>query len=241
MSFVDSPFSFRDARLFRRFGNLTASSTGEVLVSTRAYVEQGSQAQRAVQSTSSQDSSGGTGAKAVRITYLDSAYVLKTEDVTLNGTTKVNTVATDIRFIERFEVIQGAAAVGAIQLMTGTTGGASEFCGIAVATTEAFLCHHYVPAGYQAWVLAWEATSDDDVNLKLYGQDRFGANLVDRILDLEKLYGAGVLGGGATLDFARVMSVVKLPEKTYLRITAAPGQSTATVIRTRLYFWEEAT
>jgi len=40
-----------------------------------------------------------TGVLTVRIEYLDALGVEQTEDVTLNGTTGVNTVATDIRFV----------------------------------------------------------------------------------------------------------------------------------------------
>lgn len=231
---------FKDPRVFRRFGNVTTTSTSEILVSSRAYVEQSSQAQRSVKSTSTQDSdSAGTGARVVRITYLDSSYAVKTEDVALNGTTRVSTVATDIRFIEKFEVIKGTEAVGAIQLLDAPSGAQNEFCGIASATTVAFLCHHYVPAGMNCWILHWGSTVDDDSSLKLTGQARpDGTNLVNRILDLEKVFGASVVPDH--LFFDRDLAAVLVPEKTYVRITVAPGQSTSTTIRSWFYFWEEA-
>lgn len=235
MGFV---FDFQDQRTFRRFGNLTASSTSEVLVAARAYVEQSSQAQRSIQSTSATDNDGsGTGAREVRITYLDSNYVQHVEDVLTNGTAKVNTVGTDIRFIERFEVIKGTAAVGAIQLMTGITGGATEFCGIAAGTNEAFLCHHYVPAGKICRVLNWGATIDDDSSFKLLGQALFGANRVDQVLDLVKLAGTVAVGS----DFKDTVRepFLTLGEKTYLRVTVVPAQATSTVIRAFMHLWED--
>ncbi len=230
-----------DPRLIHRFGNLTSTSASEVLVSARAYVEQASQAQRSIQSTSATDSDGaGTGARQVRITYLDSNYVLKTEDVFTNGTTKVNTVATDIRFIERFEVIKGVAAVGAIQLMTGTTGGATEFCGISVGTTEAFLCHHYVPAGKRAFILGWGSTVDDDVAMKLNAQARFGANLVSTIQDLEKMIQATATVPNGILEFYRKFEApLLIGEKCYVSVTVVPGQATSTVTRALLDLWED--
>jgi hypothetical protein len=152
-----------DPRMIRRFGNLTSTATAEVLLAGRAYVEQAAQAQRSVVSTSNQDKAGGTGSVAVRITFLNSAFELKTEDVTLNGTAAVNTVATDIRFIEKFQVIQGTFAVGALKIMTATGGGGSEFCGIGAGTTDAFLCHHYVPAGKSGYVYGWSGCTSDDV------------------------------------------------------------------------------
>jgi len=228
---------FNDPRLIRRFGNLTASSTGEVLLCARGYTEQGSEAGRSVISTSNQDKPGGTGAAAVRITYLTSAYVLKTEDVTLDGTKDVDTVATDIRFIERFQVIQGAAAAGAIKLMSGTGGGGSEFCGIGVGTYDAFLCHHYVPAGREGWVYRWAASADDEVKLKLMGRGTYGANLVDEHWDLINLMGIATPPG--LLEFNRFAYGIKFGERSYIRITAAPNQTSGTTVRGELIVWEQ--
>lgn len=228
---------FNDPRIRRCIGNLTATSTSEVLVSSRPYVEQSSQAQRSVKSSSTQDAVGGTGAAAVRITYLDSNYALKTEDITLQGTTRVSTVGTDIRFIDKFEVIRGAAAVGAISLLDSPSGAQNEFCGISAGTTEAFMCHHYVPAGKQVFVMRWGATVDDEAKFKLNGQLRFGTNLVDRILDLDNL-----MNGNATppnrIAFERSPSGVFVPEKTYIRTTVVPNQATTTTIRSFMELWE---
>lgn len=232
--------AFPDPRLVYRLGNVTTTSANEVLVSARTYNEPASQAQRSVKSTSANDSNpSGSGAKEVRITYLDSNYVLKTEDVLLNGTGAVNTVATDIRFIERFEVIKGAAAAGAVELFPNTGGTGTAICGLGVGTEQAFLCHHYVPAGKRAWIVQWGACVDDEANLKLIGQARYGANLVDRIQDLEKL--AGIATPPGRIEFERNLRAVALPEKTYVRLTVAPLQATSTVTRARLVLWETTT
>lgn len=65
--------TYLDSRIIHRFGNLTATSTAEVLISIRPYVEPASQAQRSVKSSSASDTnSAGAGVKQVRITYLNS-------------------------------------------------------------------------------------------------------------------------------------------------------------------------
>lgn len=227
--------TFDDPRFIRRFGNLTATSTSEVLLSARAYVEQSSQAQRSVVSTSVQDKSSGTGAATVRVTYLDSNYVLKTEDVALNGTVAVNTVATDIRFIEKFQVIRGSAAAGAIKLMTTTGGGGSEFCGIGIATYDAFLCHHYVPAGKSGFVWGWYACVTDETKFKLMGRSTYGSYTVDENWDLHDLMGITPPGH---LEFNKTLTAVPFSEKAYIRITVVPNQSTSTIIRGDLIIWE---
>lgn len=221
---------------FRRLGNLAASSTSEVMVCARGYVEPASQAQRSVVSTNAQDKAGGTGSVAVRLTYLDSSYLRKTEDIALNGTTPVNTVASDIRFVEDFFVIQGAAAAGAIKLMTATAGGGTEITGIGIGTEQAFLCHHYVPAGMKCYFIRWGASVDDESKFKLKGQKRYGDNLVDVNIDLRNLMGITPPG---FLDKDWELYNMAMGEKTYWRVTVVPNQSTATTIRANMMFWEE--
>jgi len=224
-------------KLIRRFGNLTAAASSEVLLCARGYTEQSAEAQRSVLSTNNQDKPGGTGAAKVRITYLNSAYELKTEDVTLDGTKDVNTVATDIRFIEKLQVVQGSAAAGAIKLMSEIDGGGSEFCGIGVGTYDAFLCHHYVPAGKSGYVYGWGASVDDEVKFKLMGRATYGSNVVDEHWDLINLMGIATPPG--LLTFERRLVAVPFGEKVYIRITVVPNQTSTTTIRGELLIWEE--
>jgi hypothetical protein len=234
MSIINERFD--QGKLLRRFGNITTTATAEVLVSARTYVEQGSEAQRSVKSTSASDGSS----KQVRIWYLGSNYALAFEDLVLNGTTAVATVATNIRFVESFELVEGVAAVGAIELWSNNSGGGTAICGIGAGTSQAFLCHHYVPANKQAWLANWGATATREINLKLLGQDRQnGVNLVDRVLDLENLRSAAV-ASDSTLRFDRDLGAVCLPEKTYVRISVVPLSTTSTVTRAWFYVWEES-
>ena len=237
--YANQPISFNtflDPRTTRRFGNITTTATTEVLASQRPYNEQSSQAQRSVKSSSAQDASAGSGAKAVRIVYLDSNYVLRTEDVVLNGTTAVATVGTDIRFIEKFEVIQGAAAAGAIELWTANNGTGTAICGIGVATEDAWLCHHYVPAGMKAFVLGWGFTVSDDVNAKLKGQEIFSGNRVDQNLDLDNQ--TGVTAGARAPSDRQFPGGMVVGEKNRIWVSIVPGQATSTITRSYLYVWE---
>lgn len=232
----------------RRFGNLTAASTSEVLVFGRTYAEPASQAQRSIKSTSASDDDGTpSGARVIRITYLTSAYVRKTEDVATNGTAGVDTVGTDLRFIESMEVIRGSEAVGAVQLMTTTGGGGSEIMAISAGTAQTQACHHYIPAGKRCILLRWGATVDDECSLKFLSQDRpDGTNLVNRVVDLEKMF-AGNPTPPTRLTFERSFQGgldvapehIILPEKSYFRVTVVPNQATSTVIRAWMDYWEE--
>jgi hypothetical protein len=235
---VDTAGGFNDSSLIFCLGNKTTTATSEVLVSNRDYVEQDSEAQRSVVSTSSQDSSGGSGAKVIRIIYLTSDYEEKYEDVTLNGTTRVATTASDIRFIQDLRVVQGASAAGALKVYETAAGAQNEFCGIGAYTTQAFFAHYYVPAGCKAYIVRWHATVDDEVKFKLLGRNCLdGTNLVDTILDLDNLVDAGITPP-TRLSFHDELMGVWAPEKAYVRITAVPNQATSTTIRAGLVIWK---
>lgn len=227
-----------DVRYLRRFGNKTATSTSEALMSSRAYVVQGSQAQRSIKSTSANDAVGGSGASKVRITFLNSNYVRKEEDITLQGTTRLSTVSTDIRFIENLQVVAGSAAAGAIQLLDATGGAQNEFAGIASATTDAFMCHHYVPSGSRGFIVGWGAVTDDDASFKLLCQHWYSGSLVDEVCDVTNLAGIGLPPG--RLEFYRKFEQpIPIEEKTYIRVTAVPSQATSTIMRAYLDIWED--
>jgi hypothetical protein len=238
-NYCNYPINFNpllDPRIIHKFGNITTTAVTEVLCSTRTYNEQAAQAQRSVKSSSAQDADAGSGAKAVRLVYLDSNYVKKSEIITLNGTTAVATVATDIRFVESFDVVQGAAAAGAIELWTNTNGTGTAICGIASATTSAFLCHHYVPAGMICIVYNWGGTCSDDVSFKLWGQQIVNNNRTNQIIDLDNLTG---LTAGTRSSFNRNLGGVVIGEKCYIRVTIVPGQTGSTITRATLDLYED--
>ena len=104
-----------------------------------------------MKSSSAADSSAGTGARQVKITYLPADMSqTKTETIPLNGTTAVATVATDIAFIEKMEVVSvgsGGVAAGTITLHSNTAGSGTTIGSIATGATRTFWSHHYVATG----------------------------------------------------------------------------------------------
>jgi hypothetical protein len=134
--------------------------TGSALAIIRetTYSEQSSGAQRSIVSSSASDAAAGTGARTVEITYLKADYSgYFTETLTLNGTTAVNTVATDICFIEKIKVLTYGSFggnVGVISLKTTTAGGGSTIASIAAGANATFYAHHYVPLGKTGYLLS---------------------------------------------------------------------------------------
>jgi hypothetical protein len=65
------------------------------------------------------DAAAGTGARTIDISYLDAAGDEQSETVTMNGITQVDTVATDIRFVQDMQVKtvgSNGASVGNIRI-----------------------------------------------------------------------------------------------------------------------------
>ena len=83
------------------------------------YIFPAENQQMEVVSSSTDDSGNGTGARTVQIWYLDSSFNEYTETLTLNGTTPVPTVATNIYRINFFRVATagtGGKAAGNIDI-----------------------------------------------------------------------------------------------------------------------------
>jgi len=135
-------------------GGSTANTLQVIRATT--YTEQSSNAQRSISSSSTSDTSAGVGARTLLLTYYTSTGTGPfTETITLNGTSAVNTVATDICYIEKMEIITVGSSlynVGTITLWTTTGGGGSAIGTIGVGNIvptigdgQTFWSHHYIP------------------------------------------------------------------------------------------------
>lgn len=125
-------------------------------VRSTPYIEQTTQGQRSIRSTVASDTAAGAGARVVRLTYhnaiCEGPFV---EDITLNGTAWVNTVASDVCFIERVEVISVGASGsndGVIEVNTLPAGAGVVFASIGrlsvypgAGDNVTLYAHHYVP------------------------------------------------------------------------------------------------
>ena len=146
----------------RATGYALTSAIANKAVNASTYTPQVTNGQRSLVSTSASDAGAGTGAQQVTITYLDAAFAVHTEVVTLNGTTAVNTVGTNIAFVESMVVTQvgtGATNVGTISIMTATAGGGSAWGSINATDLQTFWAHHYVPAGVTCYILSMMGAS----------------------------------------------------------------------------------
>ena len=134
----------------------TSATSGKAIYAT-TYTPQGADAQRSIKSGNVNDTAAGTGARQVLLTYLTATFELKTEILTLNGTTAVATAASDIAFVESLTVVSvgsGGGNAGTITFHTNNSGGGTTWASIAASDNQTFWAHHYVPAGRTCLLLS---------------------------------------------------------------------------------------
>jgi hypothetical protein len=124
-----------------------------------------------VSSSSTNDTSAGTGARTVTLFGLDANYAEVSETVTLNGQTAVNTTKTYIR-INRMVVNtagSGGQNAGVIYAGDGTvTSGvpAEKYATIAIGDNQTLMALWTVPADYTAYLLQKDVTAATAQNNK---------------------------------------------------------------------------
>ncbi len=118
--------------------------------------------QMTVVSESVNDAAAGTGIQTARIHYLDATGAEETEDVAMNGTTDVDTVATDMRFINDFYALtvgSGGVAAGAIGIYKKGGSIADDLYNmIAAGGNKSLVPHRMVPVGKTLILKEWYAT-----------------------------------------------------------------------------------
>ena len=149
-----------------RGNELTPAPTSHVLIPTPAAAGE----QMSVVSESVNDASAGTGIRTLRIEYLDAAGDEQTEDVILNGTTVVNTTATDIRFVQNmYALTVGSlkASAGIIKIhKTGTVG--LVYSMIQAGFNNSTLSHYMVPRNRELVIQGWHVSEAQAKRVAVY-------------------------------------------------------------------------
>ena len=136
------------------FGDIALAAITTAALYRTAYVEQSANFTGSIASSSASDAAAGTGARTVRIFYVDATGATAGfEDVTLNGVTFVNLVTATKCFIEKIEVLTVGSTgsnVGILTLKTGAAGAGTTVVTVGATDNRTFLAHHYVVTGKTA-------------------------------------------------------------------------------------------
>lgn len=112
--------------------------------------------QMSIVSTSANDAAAGTGVRTMDIHYLDASLVEQVETVTLNGTTPVLTVATNIRFVQCMHMVTFGTSKVAAGNITASNGG-QNYAQISATQARCSSSVRMVPAGKRLIVTTFYA------------------------------------------------------------------------------------
>lgn len=224
------------------FGDVTTASIAQFIVRRNTYTEQTSDAQRSIVSTSALDTALGTGARTLIITYFTSALLGPfTETITLNGLTAVNTVATNICYIESMEVKTagtGGSNAGVINLKSLAAGAGVTIGFINANDIQTFWAHHYIQAGKICNITGVSCSHNGTTVgsggvFVVKGISLNTPNAIEnQVTDFIRLY-------GQSSTFARTYtSPVKVAGPARIAAYVTPETSTATIYRCSIDFFE---
>jgi len=224
------------------FGDVSTAALTQVVVRRTAYTEQTTNAQRSIASASANDTSAGTGARTLMITYFDSTGAGPfTETLTLNGTTGVNTVATNICFIEKITIVtvgSGLVNAGIITLYVAINKGGGVIGTIAALDNQTFWCHHYVATGKTCNVTGisnnHNGTTVGSGGVFILKAKSIGVSNVPelQVSDFIRLYGQDSVN---TRNYGSPLKIIG-PARLFTYIT--PETTSATIYRAAFDFFE---
>ncbi len=191
--------------------DLAAAPTSHTTIPTPAAAGE----QMSIKSESAADASAGTGVQTLRLHYLDAAGNQQTEDIIMNGTTLVDTTATDIRFINDMHSLTvgtGGVAAGHIFIhKTGTAGLVYNM--ISAGGNKSLVPNRMVPKGYKLVIPSWHMaeTNNDKTSTRLRSTDMYGSLIsgVYCFKDVEFTKNSSS-GGLDTLVMVPGLSIVKV-------------------------------
>ena len=113
-----------------------------------------------VSTDNTQDTAGGTGARSVKINYLDTNFLEQEETINLNGTTAVPTVATNILRVNAFYVVvAGTGKVPLGNLSLQSVGGATTYAYIIAGYNNSTKAVYTVPANKSLYITSWHVSA----------------------------------------------------------------------------------
>jgi len=139
-------------------GKRATSATGYVQIITSGNTQPAANGQRSVKSSSANDTSAGSGVRTLRLTYysISGSTVTGpfTEDISMNGTTAVNTSSSTIAFVERMDAltIGSLPSASTITVFTNTGGTGAAINTMTATEYRSSDALHYVPSGLNCYI-----------------------------------------------------------------------------------------
>lgn len=220
-------------QLMGRNGGNTTSATTLWTVASGTYAQLTAGTTFELVSSSANDAAAGTGARTVQVDYVDGNYEGGSEVVTMNGTTPVPMVATNILAINKLTVLTaGSGLVNAGAVSARTVSGSvikNQIGANALSRGQSFSMLYTVPKGKLALLgdIHFSNTgSTGDVTLYALSFDSAG---VEKVLGTAgcALSNTGFSEGKGVLHFGTGLVI---PEKTLIEVRSLVSAATSSIM-----------
>jgi len=170
-------------------------------------------------SSSANDTSAGTGVQTLDVHYLDTSGVEQQETIIMNGVTPVNTVATDIDFIQWIHTkTVGAGGVAAGNISAEDTGGAVVYEYLAAGGNQSLSAKYKVPTAKTGYVVGWQASGmTKRIDLRLRATvERFDRTIIPGVF----LFQDVVVLNDTSSGWIPFMVPLKMPAGAIIKLSA---------------------
>lgn len=196
-------------------------------------------AMEVISSTAGDHGTTGTGAKTVMVHGLGSTWGIKSETVTMNGTTPVNLTNNYVRVNSVHNATVGSSGSAAGVISVQAQGGGTEYSRIASGSNKDLQCHWTVPDGYTAYITGWTGglmTSKKDTTARLL----LKATAYHGTLFSGVYIPQDAISGQSGTVFAELQLPIKCPSRTDIKVSAQMMAGTGTVEATAsVQLWYE--
>lgn len=187
-----------------------------------------------VSSSSTNDTSGGTGARTIRVSGLCNNWLLQDEDITLNGQTTVETTLPFVR-VFRVQVLTAGDSGYNEGLITITYKDDATTAAVVTAETgQTLLAIYTIPAGYTGFMTRLYATLNSSLNNAAGSRASiamfFRENGDDEDAAWQLKHEESIVIDGTSHMLNRYEPYVKVLERTDIRMTAISASDNNTDI-----------
>jgi hypothetical protein len=171
-----------------------------------------------ISSSSAADTSAGTGIQTLDVHYLDPNGDEQEETVTMNGTTPVNTVATDIDFIQWIHAkTVGTGGVSAGNISVEDTGGAVIYEYIEAGGNQSLSAKYKVPNNKTGYVVGWQASGiTKKIDLRLRATvERFDRSIIPGVFLFQDI----LVLNDATSGWIPFLVPLKMPSGAVIKLS----------------------
>jgi len=171
-----------------------------------------------ISSSNADNGATATGVLTVRVHYLDATGAEQTEDITMNGTTGVDTTATDIRFVnDMYTLTVGSNGVAEGNITLYKKGGSIAndlYNFIVMGGNKSLVPHRMVPLGKTLYLMNWQCAEAQGVRVafRIRSTDMNGDLIPGVFCFKDTAYISGSASGALPLHSTPVpaLSIVKV-------------------------------